>query len=133
MATQKNYVSGWTAFAAVLMIFGGAMAFLEGISAIAKDNVFVTTQNYVFSFNLTGWGWIHLILGIVILLAGVALLSTGAMWARIVGVILAGLGALANFLWIPHYPFWAIVLLAIDIFIIWALCASDHHHHAATR
>ncbi|MEW9520294.1 DUF7144 family membrane protein [Streptomyces tubercidicus] len=133
MATQKNYVSGWTAFAAVLMIFGGAMAFLEGISAIAKDDVFVSTRNYVFSFSLTGWGWIHLILGIIILLAGVALLSTGAMWARIVGVILAGLGALANFLWIPHYPFWAIVLVAIDIFIIWALCTNDHQHHAATR
>ncbi|MGW3011840.1 DUF7144 family membrane protein [Streptomyces sp. NPDC001219] len=132
MATQKNYVGGWTAFAAVLMIFGGAMAFLEGISAIAKDDVFVTTRNYVFSFNLTGWGWIHLILGIVILLAGVALLSTGAMWARIIGVILAGLGALANFLWIPHYPFWAIVLVAIDVFIIWALC-TDNHRHTATR
>ncbi|MEU8785418.1 hypothetical protein [Streptomyces sp. NPDC048637] len=132
MATQKQNVSGWTAFAAVLMIFGGAMAFLEGISAIAKDDVFVTTRNYVFSFNLTGWGWIHLILGIIILLAGVALLSTGAMWARIIGVILAGLGALANFLWIPHYPFWAIVLVAIDIFIIWALC-TDNHRHTATR
>ncbi|MFD5399584.1 hypothetical protein ACFWJW_35925 [Streptomyces sp. NPDC127097] len=132
MATQKQYVGGWTAFAAVLMIFGGAMAFLEGISAIAKDQVFVTTQNYVFSFNLTGWGWIHLILGIIILLAGVALLATGAMWARIIGVILAGLGALANFLWIPHYPFWAIVLIAIDIFIIWALCTNSHRH-AATR
>ncbi|WP_336048822.1 DUF7144 family membrane protein [Streptomyces sp. CA2R101] len=133
MATQKHSVSGWTAFAAVLMIFGGAMAFLEGISAIAQDHLFVTTRNYVFSFSLTGWGWIHLILGIVILLAGVALLATGAMWARVIGVILAGLGALANFLWIPHYPFWAIVLVAINIFIIWALCTDNHHQAAATR
>lgn len=133
MATQKQSVSGWTAFAAVLMIFGGAMAFLEGISAIAHDQLFVTTRNYVFSFSLTGWGWIHLILGIIILLAGVALLATGAMWARVIGVILAGFGALANFLWIPHYPFWAIVLVAINIFIIWALCTDNHHHTAATR
>ncbi|MGW1373584.1 DUF7144 family membrane protein [Streptomyces sp. NPDC002446] len=128
MAPQKNYVGGWTAFAAVLMIFGGAMAFLEGISAIARDTVFVTTRNYVFSFNLTGWGWIHLILGIIILLAGIALLSTGATWARVIGVILAGLGALANFLWIPLYPFWAIVVIAVDIFIIWALCVGNHRH-----
>ncbi|MEW2433807.1 hypothetical protein AB0952_06425 [Streptomyces caniferus] len=133
MATQKHSVGGWTAFAAVLMIFGGAMAFLEGISAIAKDHLFVTTRNYVFSFSLTGWGWIHLILGIVILLAGVALLATGAMWARVTGVILAGFGALANFLWIPHYPFWAIVLVAINIFIMWALCTEDHPHASATR
>lgn len=128
MAPQKQSVGGWTAFAAVLMIFGGAMGFLEGISAIAKDTVFVTTRNYVYSFNLTGWGWIHLILGIIILLAGVALLSTGATWARVLGVILAGLGALANFLWIPIYPFWAIVVIAIDIFIIWALCTGNHRH-----
>ncbi|MCZ1011135.1 DUF7144 family membrane protein [Streptomyces lydicus] len=133
MATQKHSVSGWTAFAAVLMIFGGLMAFLEGISAIAQDRLFVTTRNYVFSFSLTGWGWIHLILGIVIFLAGVALLATGAMWARVIGIILAGLGAMANFLWIPHYPFWAIVLVAIDIFIMWALCRDDHHHSAAAR
>lgn len=131
MASRQQTVGGWTAFAAVLMIFGGAMTLLEGISAIAKDNVFVTSTNYVFSFNLTGWGWIHLILGVVILLAGIALLSSGASWARVVGVILAGLSALANFLWIPHYPFWAIVVIAIDIFIIWALCAGDHRHAVA--
>lgn len=129
MAPQKQtVVGGWTAFAGVLMIFGGAMAFLEGISAIAKDTLIVTTRNYVYSFNVTGWGWIHLILGIVILLAGVALLATGAMWARVVGIVLAGFGALANFLWIPYYPFWAIVLIAIDIFIIWALCTGNHRH-----
>ncbi|MFE0375277.1 hypothetical protein ACFW1M_06750 [Streptomyces inhibens] len=131
MAAQKQCVGGWTAFAGVLMIFGGAMTLLEGISAIAKDNVFVTTRNYVFSFNLTGWGWIHLILGIVILVAGIALLASGAMWARVIGVALAGLGALANFLWIPYYPFWAIVLIAINVFIIWALCAGDKHHAVA--
>ncbi|UZJ32483.1 DUF7144 family membrane protein [Streptomyces endophytica] len=110
------------------MIFGGAMTLLEGISAIAKDTVILTTRNYVFSFSLAGWGWIHLILGIVILAAGVALIASGATWARVLGVILAGLGALANFLWIPYYPFWALTLVAIDIFIIWALCAGDHRH-----
>ncbi|MER5896893.1 hypothetical protein [Streptomyces sp. NPDC001876] len=113
---------GWTLFAAVLMVFGGAMAIFEGISAIAKDDLFVSTRNYAFTLSLTGWGWIHLILGIVILLAGIALFS-GAMWARMVGILLAGLGALANFLWLPYYPFWSIVLIAINIFIIWALCA----------
>ncbi|MEV0374533.1 hypothetical protein AB0I10_32910 [Streptomyces sp. NPDC050636] len=124
MASRQR-ASGWTLFAAVLMIFGGVMTFLEGISAIAKDDVFVTTRNYVFSYDLTGWGWIHLILGIIIFLAGIALVGN-AIWARMVGVVLAGLGAVANFLWIPHYPFWAITLLAIDIFIIWALCAGEH-------
>lgn len=115
--------SGWTLLAAVLMIFGGLMAIFEGIAAIAKDDLFVTTSHYAFRFSLTSWGWIHLILGIVVVLAGFALF-TGAVWARAVGVLLAGLSLIANFLWLPYYPFWAIVLIAMNIFIIWALCAG---------
>ncbi|MFD4948753.1 hypothetical protein ACFVYE_09370 [Streptomyces sp. NPDC058239] len=121
---------GWTAFAAVLMIFGGAMAIFEGIAAIAKDNIFVATRNYVFRFSLTGWGWIHLILGTLIVLAGCALF-TGAAWARVVGIVLVGLGALANFLWLPFYPFWSIVLIAINVFILWALCAGPQEKAGA--
>jgi len=123
LTPQNVFQSGWTVLAAVLMIFGGAMAIFEGISAIAKDDVFVNTRNYAFKFSLTSWGWIHLILGIVIVLAGCALF-TGAVWARAIGVIIAGLVAIANFMWLPYYPFWAIVLIAMNIFIIWALCTG---------
>lgn len=119
-----HWASGWTAFAAVLMIFGGVMAIFEGISAIAKDSVFASTRNYSYAFNLTGWGWIHLALGVLVLLAGFSLIR-GAVWARVVGVVLAGLSMLANFVWLPRYPFWAIVLIAIDVFIIWALCTRS--------
>ncbi|TJZ55496.1 hypothetical protein FCH28_09065 [Streptomyces piniterrae] len=122
--SSSGAVTGWTVFAAVLMVFGGFMAILQGISAIAKDEVFVTTTNYVFKFNLTGWGWVHLILGIVVVLAGVALFS-GALWARVVGVIIAGLAMIANFLWIPYYPFWALTLIVVDAFVIWALCTGN--------
>ncbi|MFC8228498.1 hypothetical protein [Streptomyces sp. NPDC057287] len=122
---RKAAPSGWTVFAGVMMIFGGAMAIFEGISAIAKDDLFVTTSNYVFQFSLTGWGWVHLILGIVVLVAGCAVF-TGALWARGVGVVLAGLLALANFLWLPYYPLWSIVLIAINVFVIWALCSGSH-------
>ncbi|MFF2962460.1 hypothetical protein ACFVT1_26790 [Streptomyces sp. NPDC057963] len=121
---------GWTVFAAFLMIFGGAMAIFEGIAAIARSNIFVATHNYVFRFSLTGWGWIHLALGIVIVLAGCALL-TGATWARVVGIVLAGLGALANFLWLPFYPLWSLVLIAINVFILWALCAAPQQEEGA--
>ncbi|MER6398659.1 MULTISPECIES: hypothetical protein [unclassified Kitasatospora] len=105
------------------MVFGGTMAIFEGIAAIAKDDLFVRTNDYVFRFNLTGWGWIHLILGLLVVLAGV-MVFTGAVWARAVGVVLAGFSLIANFLWLPYYPFWAIVLIAVNIFIIWALCAG---------
>ncbi|MGW3160808.1 DUF7144 family membrane protein [Streptomyces sp. NPDC001089] len=115
------WVSSWTAFAAVMMIFGGAMAIFQGIAAIVKTDVFVVTRNYAYTFDLTGWGWIHLVLGVLVVLAGIALFR-GAMWARITGIALAGLSMIANFLWLPYYPVWAIVLIAVDAFVIWALC-----------
>ncbi|AVZ74793.1 hypothetical protein SLUN_24085 [Streptomyces lunaelactis] len=119
----RGFAGGWMVFAAVLMIFGGIMAIFNGIAAIAKDDVFVTTRNYSFQFNLTGWGWVHLILGIILVLTGLALFR-GEVWARVIGVAVAGLAMISNFLWLPYYPFWAIVLIAIDLFIIWALCAA---------
>jgi uncharacterized membrane protein len=115
------WVTGWTAFAGAMMIFGGVMAIFQGIAAIANDDFFVITRNYAYSSDLTSWGWIHLILGILVVLAGAALFR-GALWARITGIVLAGLSMIANFIWLPYYPVWAIVLIAVDAFVIWALC-----------
>ncbi|MFZ3474288.1 DUF7144 family membrane protein [Streptomyces sp. 4.24] len=117
--------SGTTVFAAALMIFGGAMAIFEGIAAIAKDGLFLATRHYVFEFSLAGWGWVHLILGLILVFAGCAVIS-GALWARFFGVAVAGLGAIANFLWLPYYPLWALVLIAVNLFVIWALCTGMH-------
>ncbi|MEU4045608.1 hypothetical protein ACK389_34720 [Streptomyces antibioticus] len=116
-------MSGWTVFAAIMMMFGGIMAIFQGIAAIAEDDVFVATPNFTFQWSLTGWGWLHLVLGIVVTLAGFALFS-GATWARFVGITLAGLSMIANFAWLPWYPFWAIMLIIIDGFVIWALCVG---------
>ena len=85
-----------------------------------KDNFYAVTPNYVFEFYSTTWGWVHLIGGIIIVLAGFGLFS-GAVWARTVGVILATVSLLASFAWIPIYPVWGIVTIAIDVFVIWAL------------
>ncbi|GGR28982.1 hypothetical protein WEB32_26960 [Streptomyces netropsis] len=124
--------SGTTNLAAALMIFGGVMAIFEGISAVAKDNLFVVTRHYVFEFSLAGWGWVHLILGVVLLVAGGAVIR-GALWARFLGVTVAGLGAVANFLWLPYYPLWALVLIAVNILVIWALCAGMQREADAGR
>ncbi|RFC70615.1 hypothetical protein [Streptomyces sp. AcE210] len=115
--------SGRLVFAAVLMVFGGLMMLFQGIAAIAKDDVFVVTRNYVYQFDLTAWGWIHLVLGVIITLVGIALF-TSATWARGLGIGLTGLAMLANFLWVPYAPFWAIVLIALNGFVIWALCTA---------
>ncbi len=116
-------VTGGVVFAATLMIFGGAMAIIEGISAIAKDDLFVNTRNYTLKFDTTQWGWIHLIVGIVVVLAGFYLF-TGSNWARWVGILVAAVSMFFNFFFIPWYPFWALTLIAIDIFVIWALATA---------
>jgi hypothetical protein len=120
---RRPFATGWTVLAAVLMFFGGLMSIFEGIAAIARDDLIVVTHNYAYTLDVTSWGWIHVFLGALIAAAGLALF-TGTLWARVIGIILAALGMFANFLWLPYYPFWAILLIAIDIFIIWALCAG---------
>ncbi|WP_053748398.1 DUF7144 family membrane protein [Streptomyces sp. MMG1533] len=120
---EGAWVAGWTGFAGVMMIFGGLMAIFQGIAAIAEDDVFVATRNYVYNFNLTSWGWIHLVLGVLVVLAGAAVFR-GEVWARMVGIALAGLAMIANFMWLPYQPVWAIVLIAVDAFVIWALCVG---------
>lgn len=120
---RRATVTGGVIFAATLMIFGGAMAIIEGIAAISKDNIFVNTPNYTLKFSVAGWGWIHLIIGIVVVLAGLYLFS-GAAWARYIGILVAAVSAFFNFFFIPYYPFWALTLIAIDIFVIWALATA---------
>lgn len=111
---------GFTAMAAVFMMLSGMWSFLEGLSAIIKGQFFVTLPDYAFNVSVSGWGWIHLILGIVVFLAG-ACLFLDMLWARMLGVVLAGFSALANFLYIPYSPVWSIVVIALDVFVIWAL------------
>ncbi|MEU7068614.1 hypothetical protein AB0B30_02755 [Streptomyces narbonensis] len=117
---------GGTFFAAVLLSLAGLLGILQGITAIANDDVYARVGDYVFEFDLTAWGWIHLVLGVLVVLTGAGLFK-GANWARAGGITLAGLSAVANFLWLPYQPWWALTLLAIDVFIIWALCASWSH------
>jgi hypothetical protein len=121
-ASSKEMVwaDGGTIFAAVLLATVGVFQALEGISAIAKDDVFVNTPNYVFNIDLTAWGWVHLLLGVVAVIVGVSILY-GQGWAMVAGIVIAIVSALANFMFMPHYPLWALVLIAFDLFVIWSL------------
>jgi hypothetical protein len=111
---------GFTIVAAAFMMVSGLLAFFEGLAAIIRGSFFVVLPNYAFNLSATGWGIIHLILGVLVFAAGAALFAD-KLWARAVGVVLAAFSALANFVFLPYYPVWAIVLIAIDMFIIWAL------------
>lgn len=117
----SQWAAGGLLFAGVLMLVDGILAIFKGISAIASDDVYTHVRNYTFKFDLTAWGWLHLILGVILLLVGWGILK-GADWARAFGVGFAGLSVVANFAWLPYQPFWAVISIAIDVFVIWALC-----------
>ncbi|MEV6172519.1 hypothetical protein AB0L99_30450 [Streptomyces sp. NPDC051954] len=127
--TGQAWAGGLTMFAAVMLMIGGILDVLRGIAAIAEDDVFVTTQNYVFEFDLTSWGWIHLALGAVAVVVSMGLFQM-ATWARVSGVAIAALLIIANFLSLPYYPVWSVVMIAISGFIIWALCVSRDNESA---
>jgi hypothetical protein len=121
---RQGWATGLTTFAAVMLFLVGLLDVFRGIMAIAEDDVFVTTPNYVFEFDLTSWGWIHLVLGVLALIVSAGLLRIST-WARITGVAIAGLVIIANFLSLPYYPLWSVVMIAISGFIIWALCVVE--------
>ncbi|CAM5521720.1 Integral membrane protein OS=Streptomyces alboniger OX=132473 GN=CP975_18285 PE=4 SV=1 [Streptomyces alboniger] len=118
------WAGGGTMFAGVLMLVNGILGVFAGIAGIAKDDVYERIGDYVYKFNLTAWGWIHLILGLVIAVTGWGVLK-GAGWARATGVALAALGIVAQFLWLPYTPVWALISIAIGVFVIWALCTDS--------
>ncbi|WP_314219614.1 DUF7144 family membrane protein [Streptomyces zaehneri] len=118
---KQHWAEGLMAFAAVTLMLAGVLDIFRGIMGIAEDDVFLSTRNYVFAFDLTGWGWIHLALGAVAVIVSMGLFQS-ATWARVAGVAIAGLIVIANFLSLPYYPVWSVVMIAFSGFIIWALC-----------
>ncbi|MFD5326607.1 hypothetical protein [Streptomyces sp. NPDC127092] len=125
-STGGGWAAGGTVFGGVLMSVIGILDIFQGIAAIAEDDVYARVGDYVFKFDLTSWGWIHLCLGIVVTIAGFGILS-GAEWGRIAGIALASLNIVAQFLFLPYQPWWALFSMAVSIFVIWAL-ATDHSY-----
>ncbi|TAH33839.1 hypothetical protein EYC58_00140 [Candidatus Saccharibacteria bacterium] len=127
MATQTNNSGnspsgwvGWGYFAGYLMMLSGILQGINGLTAIFKKQFFVVTPDHLIAFNITTWGWVHLILGIVIFMAGLELLR-GAMWARVVAAILAILSFAANMAFISAYPWWSVIVMVIDVLILYAV------------
>jgi hypothetical protein len=117
---ESGWAVGGAIFAGVMMIMIGVFEVIAGISAISSDEIFVKTPNYVFNLDVSTWGWIHLILGVVVVFAGWAAIA-GRVWGGLVGIALATLVAVANFFWIPYYPFWSILTIGLAVWVIWAL------------
>ena len=116
-----GWVVGVTLFAATMMAVIGFFHVVQGLAALFQNEIYVVGAQYVLSFDLTAWGWIHLLAGILLIAAGFAV-WTGRVWARSVGVGFAVLSMIANFLFLPYYPVWSVLIITLDVFVIWALC-----------
>ena len=117
-------VSGWAvggiAFAGTVMVMIGTFQALEGLVALFNDEFFVVTRNYTFDLDVTAWGWIHLIIGIVVLATGFGLFARST-WAGVTGIMICALSAISNFFFIPYYPFWSLLEIGLAVWVIWAL------------
>jgi hypothetical protein len=120
--TINSWAASLIVFAAILMIMAGIFQALAGLVAIVDNEFYVATRHYLFEFDATTWGWIHLLLGLLVGFAGWGLLS-GRTWARVVAITVAVLSAIAAFLWLPYDPFWALLIIALDVLVIWAIAA----------
>jgi len=135
-AGRTAWAAGGSVFAGMMLLIGGVIAVLEGIVGIAKDAVYVTTRgDYTYKFDVTAWGWIHLVLGVIAVVVGYGLL-TGLPWSRYAGIAIAGMSLIANFMFLPYQPVWSVIMIGIDIFVIWALATyhpshSSHHRREA--
>jgi hypothetical protein len=121
---SEQTVSGWAigaiGFAASVLTLIGAFQVIAGLAALINDQFFVVGRHYAFNLDVSAWGWIHLVLGLAIIATGIALFGRRA-WAGVTALLLAMLSAFTNFFFIPYYPFWAILVIALDVWVIWAL------------
>lgn len=123
MPSKNNGVSnwvGWVFFAGFMMIILGVFQAIAGLTALINPGWLVVAEKSLLVFNFTAWGWIHLVIGITILVAGFSVMN-GSTWARLVGVLVAGFSAVANLASVNTYPIWSLTILVIDVLVIYAL------------
>lgn len=123
---------GGVIFGATAMLLIGVWQILMGIAVLVADDLFVLDGEYAYEFDTASWGWVHLIVGIVVFLVGLALFS-GARWARFLTILLAMIAAIANFFFLPFFPVWSIVVIAAAVFVIWAVANAPVDGRRAAR
>ena len=124
---RQGVAAGTSIAAAILLLTVGVLSVLEGIAAVANDELFVVGVDYVYEFDITTWGWIHIVLGALLIVSALGLM-TGTSWGRGVAIGIAALSILANFLWLPYYPWWSILVIALNIVVIWAIATWRPQH-----
>lgn len=129
-STEPASSTAWVEFPGVVLLVSGIFSGTQGLVALIGPNVYYTTVNgNLFLFDVTGWGWWNLIIGILLILTSIALFS-GASWARIVAIVLAIISAVVQLLLVPVQPWWSFIVIAIDMLIIYALIAHKDDFRA---
>jgi len=121
--TKAGFAAGVAQFAGIMLTIAAIFQILQGIAALANDSVFVKGPNYTYKFDVTVWGWIHLLIGVVGLAVGVAIVL-GSTVGYLGGIGVAALGTVMNFLFLPYYPVWSLLVIGFDVLVIWALCTQ---------
>ena len=120
---REAAAKGVASFAGVMLGIASALQILQSLAAIADDTVFVTAPSYSYELDVTTWGWIHVAIGVAGLAVGIAIV-VGSSFGYLFGILIAVLGSVANFLFLPQYPLWAVVLISFDVLVLWALCTQ---------
>lgn len=123
LQTGSNWMVGGIAFAGSVMVMIGSFSIVAGLAAILDDGYVVVRRRYAFDLDVTAWGWIHLVLGIAIVVTGFALFANAA-WAGIVALVLSVVSAIDHFFFIPYAPVWSVLIVALNAWVIWALTES---------
>jgi hypothetical protein len=121
MSSDASGWVGWILFAAVIMVLVGAFHVIQGLVALFKDDYYAVAQSgLVLNVSYTAWGWLHIVGGVIVVAAGIALFS-GRMWARVLGTAMACVSAVVNVGFLSAYPIWSTMMIALDVAIIMAL------------
>ncbi len=120
VSAQRTGWVGWIYFAGIYMAITGTLNIINGLAAIFNDDWVVFTPENALLLDISGWGWLHLIVGTIMVVSGFGVFR-GHVLARTVGVVVASGALIANFVWLPVQPFWSVVVIAMSSFVIWAL------------
>ena len=126
MSERSAWAVGYSVFAAVMLMMIGVFLYMAGLVGIIDDEFYVVTGNWVFEFDVTTWGWMHLIGGVLVVLAGMSVLK-GHMYGRIIGTWVAAVSAVVNFAWLPYQPWWSILMIVLSVAVIWALTVHGRY------
>ncbi|GGK69729.1 DUF7144 family membrane protein [Nocardia camponoti] len=125
-AVRDGIAAGTSIGAGILLAVVGALQIFQGISAVVNDDLIVVGPEYTYQFDLTAWGWWHIVLGAIAIIIALGLIA-GQTWGRVLAMIIAAISIVANFLYLPYYPWWSILIIAIDIVVIWAVATWKPH------